>query len=126
MKSALPRLLIVMSFAVLGLSACGSSNSDDNSGSAPVVTAVGTDAQVIEQFAQVWVGQASEAGLPADQACVMTVASQLEAADVQRLRENIKLPTLSAAGQALLNDKLSRCIVAPTTTASASTSTSTP
>lgn len=115
-----------MSFAVLGLSACGSSNSDDNSGSAPVVTAVGTDAQVIEQFAQVWVGQASEAGLPADQACVMTVASQLEAADVQRLRENIKLPTLSAAGQALLNDKLSRCIVAPTTTASASTSTSTP
>jgi hypothetical protein len=126
MKSALPRVLIVMSFAVLGLSACGSSNSDDNSGSAPVVTAVGTDAQVIEQFAQVWVGQASEAGLPADQACVMTVASQLEAADVQRLRENIKLPTLSAAGQALLNDKLSRCIVAPTTTASASTSTSTP
>lgn len=116
-----------MSFAVLGLSACGSSNSDDNSGSAPVVTpvvtAVGTDAQVIEQFAQVWVGQASEAGLPADQACVMTVASQLEAADVQRLRENIKLPTLSAAGQALLNDNLSRCIVAPTTTASTSTST---
>lgn len=116
MKSALPRLLTVMSFAVLGLSACGSSNSDDNSGSAPVVTAVGTDDQVIEQFAQVWVGQAGAAGFAANQACVMTVAAKLDTADVQKLRENINLPELSAAGQAMLGDGLGKCLAVPATT----------
>jgi len=118
MKSALPRLLIVMSFAVLGLSACGSSNSDDNSGSAPVVTAVGTDAEVLELFSQVWVTQAGLAGFAADQACVLGVLTKLDAADILRLRDNINSPTFTEKGQTIVNDGLGKCLAvpAPTTT----------
>ena len=114
----MPRLLIVTSFAILGLSACGSSDSSDTpaAGSAPVVTAVGTDDQVIEQFAQVWVGQAGAAGFAVDKACVMTMAAKLETGDVQKLRENINLPEFSEAGQAMLDDSLGKCLAVPTTT----------
>lgn len=99
------------------MSACSSSDSSDTpaAGSAPVVTAVGTDDQVIEQFAQVWVGQAGLAGFAADQACVMTVATKLDAADVQKLRQNLTLPELSAAGQAMLDDSLGKCLAVPAT-----------
>ena len=117
MKSALPRLLIVVAFGLAGVSACSSSDSSDTpaAGSASVVTAVGTDDQVIEQFAQVWDGQAGVAGFAADQACVMTVAAKLDTADVQKLRENITLPELSAAGQAVLDDGLGTCLAVPAT-----------
>ena len=123
MKFAVPTLLVVTSFA-LGLSACGSSDSGDTPGadSASVVTAVGTDDQVIEQFAKVWVGQAGAAGFAVEQACVMTVAAKLDTADVQKLRENINLPVLSNVGQALLNDSLGKCLAVPAT----STTTSAP
>lgn len=124
MKSVLLRTFVV-SVTLLGLSACGSSNSADNSGSAPVVTAVGTDAQVIEQFAQVWVSQAGAAGFAADQACVMTVAAKLDTADVQKLRESIELPKLSEAGQALLNDSLGKCLTVPATSTTSGSGTST-
>ncbi|CAB4808839.1 MAG: hypothetical protein F2735_07095 [Actinobacteria bacterium] len=118
MKSALPRLLIVAASGLFGISACSSSDSSDTpaAGSASVVTAVGTDDQVIEQFSQVWVGQAGAAGFAANQACVMTVAAKLDTADVQKLRENINLPELSSAGQALLDDGLGKCLAVPATT----------
>ena len=125
MKSALPRLLLVTSFAVLGLSACGSSDSADNSGSAPVVTAVGTDAQVLEQFSQVWVTQAGLAGFATDPACVLAVLRKLGTADIQRLRNNINSPTFTEDGQTIVNDGLGKCLaaVAVSTTSGSGTST---
>ncbi|MEI7617614.1 MAG: hypothetical protein WCK14_03260 [Actinomycetota bacterium] len=119
MKSAMPRLFLVTSFAVLGLSACGSSNSSSNSGSAPVVTAVGTDAEVLAQFSQVWVTQAGLAGFAADKACVLSVLTKLGAADIQRLRDNINSPTFTEQGQPIVNDGLGKCLAA----AAASTTT---
>lgn len=121
MKFAIARLLTVTSFALLGLSACSSSNSASNSGSAPVVTAVGTDAQVLEQFSQVWVTQAGLSGFAADQTCVLGVLTKLDAADIQRLRDNINSPTFTEKGQTIVNDGLGKCLaVRPTTTTSGS------
>ncbi len=127
MKSVLLRTFVV-SVTLLGLSACGSSSSpaastpatsdtaaatsdtdgdtdtgggaDEDGGTVPVVTVVGTDDEVRAQITQALI-ESGSTGFTIDKSCLDAVVAKLSAADVQSFRESFFSPKLSAEGDAL-------------------------
>ena len=147
MKSVLLRTFVV-SVTLLGLSACGSSSSpatsapdtsdtaaattdtdtdtgggDEDGGTVPVVTLVGTDDEIRAQITEALI-ESGSAGFTIDKDCLVAVVARLSAADVQSFRESFFSPKLSAEGDAL-GLELENCRTADSTTTAAST-TSTP
>ena len=146
MKSVLLRTFVV-SVTLLGLSACGSSSSpaastpatsdtaaattdtdgdtdtgggaDEDGGTVPVVTVVGTDDEVRAQITQALI-ESGSTGFTIDKSCLDAVVAKLSAADVQSFRESFFSPKLSAEGDAL-GLELENCRTADSTTTAVST-----
>jgi len=144
MKSVLLKTFVV-SVTLLGLSACGSSSSpaastpatsdtaaatsdtdgdtgggaDEDGGTIPVVTAVGTDDEIRAQITQALI-ESGSAGFTIDKSCLDAVVAKLSAADVQSFRESFFSPKLSPEGDAL-GLELENCRTADSTTTAAST-----
>jgi len=136
-----------VSVTLLGLSACGSSSStksttpdtsgasvapndtdgdpdtgggaDQDGGTIPLVTAVGTDDEIRSQITEGLVSQ-QQSGYTIDKTCIAAVVARLSAADVQSFRDNFNSPALSPEGIALGGD-LNKCLTADSTTTAAST-----
>ena len=148
MKSVLLKTFVV-SVTLLGLSACGSSSSpaastpatsdtaaattdtdtdgdtdtgggaDEDGGTVPVVTVVGTDDEVRAQITQALI-ESGSTGFTIDKSCLDAVVAKLSAADVQSFRESFFSPKLSAEGDAL-GLELENCRTADSTTTAVST-----
>ena len=146
MKSVLLRTFVV-SVTLLGLSACGSSSSpaastpatsdtaaatsdtdgdtdtgggaDEDGGTTPVVTLVGTDDEVRAQITQALI-ESGSIGFTIDKDCLVAVVARLSAADVQSFRESFFAPKLSPEGDAL-GFELEKCRTADSTTTAATT-----
>ena len=146
MKSVLLRTFVV-SVTLLGMSACGSSSSpaastpatsdtaaatsdtdgdtdtgggaDEDGGTVPVVTVVGTDDEVRAQITQALI-ESGSTGFTIDKSCLDAVVAKLSAADVQSFRESFFSPKLSAEGDAL-GLELENCRTADSTTTAVST-----
>ena len=146
MKSVLLRTFVV-SVTLLGLSACGSSSSpaastpatsdtaaatsdtdgdtdtgggaDEDGGTTPVVTLVGTDDEVRAQITQALI-ESGSIGFTIDKDCLVAVVARLSAADVQSFRESFFAPKLSPEGDAL-GFELENCRTADSTTTAVST-----
>ena len=145
MKSVLLRTFVV-SATLLGLSACASSSSpaasvpatngtalspndtdgdpdtgggaDEDGGTIPVITAVGTDDEMRAQITDGLVSQ-EQSGYTIDKTCIAAVVARLTAADLQSFRDNFNSPALSPEGIALGGD-LNKCLTADSTTTAVS------
>jgi hypothetical protein len=146
MKSVLLKTLVV-SVTLLGLSACGSSSSpaastpvtsdtaaatsdtdgdtdtgggaDEDGGTIPVVTLVGTDDEVRARITEALI-ESGSTGFTIDKDCLVAVVARLSAADVQSFRESFFTPKLSPEGDAL-GLELENCRTADSTTTAVST-----
>ena len=92
---------------------------DEDGGTIPIVTAVGTDDEMRAQIVEGLVSQ-QQSGYTIDKTCITAVVARLKAADLQSFRDNFNSPALSPEGIALGGD-LNKCLTADSTTTAAST-----